>query len=104
MQLITQAGLDPKLNDIRHLRADQEFWEVIGCFGLAGRRITDDVTPGMSLAFQDLMPLTSGTESRPSCNSVGRIRSADQSVRVVVGGAMPTDARRELDLALPLGG
>jgi len=25
MQPITQGGLDPKLNDIRHLRADQEF-------------------------------------------------------------------------------
>jgi len=58
----------------------------------------------MSLAFQDLMPLTSGTDISPSVNSVGRIRSADQSVRVVVGGAMPTDARLELDLALPLGG
>lgn len=23
MQLITQGGLDPRLNDIRHLRADQ---------------------------------------------------------------------------------
>ena len=49
------------------------------------------------------MPLTSGTDISPSVNSVGRIRSADQSVRVVVGGAMPTDARRELDLALPWG-
>ena len=34
MQPITQASLDPKLNDIRHLRADQEFCGVIGCFGL----------------------------------------------------------------------
>ena len=33
MQPITQASLDPKLNDIRHLRAEQEFCEVIGCFG-----------------------------------------------------------------------
>ena len=103
MQPITQDDLETKLNDIRHLRADEEFWEVIGCFGLAGRRITDDVTAGMSLAFQDLMPLTSGTENSPSGDPVGRIRSADQCVRVVVGGAMPTDVRRELDLALPLG-
>jgi hypothetical protein len=35
MQPITQASLDPKLNDIRHLRADQEFCGVIGCFGLS---------------------------------------------------------------------
>jgi hypothetical protein len=34
MQPITQASFDPKLNDIRHLRADQEFCGVIGCFGL----------------------------------------------------------------------
>jgi hypothetical protein len=33
MQPITQASLDPKLNDIIHLRAEQEFCEVIGCFG-----------------------------------------------------------------------
>jgi len=33
MQPITQVSLDPKLNDIRHLRADQEFCGVIGCFG-----------------------------------------------------------------------
>ena len=34
MQPITQASLDPKLNNIRHLRAEQEFCGVIGCFGL----------------------------------------------------------------------
>ena len=34
MEPITLASLDPKLNDIRHLRADQEFCGVIGCFGL----------------------------------------------------------------------
>ena len=34
MQPITQASLDPKMNDIRQLRADQEFCRVIGCFGL----------------------------------------------------------------------
>ena len=34
MQPITQASLDPKLNDIKHLRAEQEFNGVIGCFGL----------------------------------------------------------------------
>ena len=32
--LDTAFSLDPKLNDIRHLRADQEFCGVIGCFGL----------------------------------------------------------------------
>ena len=31
MQLITQSSLDPMLNDIRHLRADQEFCGMIGC-------------------------------------------------------------------------
>jgi hypothetical protein len=35
MQPITQASLDPKLNDIRHLRADQSLDGVIGCFGLS---------------------------------------------------------------------
>jgi hypothetical protein len=35
MQPITQDSLDPKLNDIRHLRADQGFYGAIGCFGLA---------------------------------------------------------------------
>ena len=34
MQPITQTSLDPKLNYIRHLRAEQEFCGVIGCFGL----------------------------------------------------------------------
>jgi len=34
MQPISQASLDPKMNDIRHLRAEQEFCGVIGCFGL----------------------------------------------------------------------
>ena len=33
MQPITQASLDPRLNDIRHLRADQEFCGVIGFLG-----------------------------------------------------------------------
>jgi len=33
MQPIIQASLDPKLNDIRHFRADQEFYVVIDCFG-----------------------------------------------------------------------
>jgi hypothetical protein len=28
-------SLDPKLNDIRHLRAEQGFYGGIGCFGLA---------------------------------------------------------------------
>ena len=34
MQPITQASLDPKLNDIRDLRAEQSLDGVIGCFGL----------------------------------------------------------------------
>ena len=34
MQPITQASLDPKLNDIRHLRAEQSLDGVIDCFGL----------------------------------------------------------------------
>lgn len=34
MQPIMQASLDQKLKNIRHLRADQEFCGVIGCFGL----------------------------------------------------------------------
>jgi hypothetical protein len=34
MQPITQAKLDPKLNDTRHLRAAQSLDRVIGCFGL----------------------------------------------------------------------
>jgi hypothetical protein len=34
MQPIAQASLDPKMNDIRQLRADQEFCGVIGCFSL----------------------------------------------------------------------
>jgi hypothetical protein len=34
MQPITQASHDPKFNDIRHLRADQGFYGVMGCFGL----------------------------------------------------------------------
>ena len=33
MQPITQANLDPKLNDIRHLRAEQSLDGVIDCFG-----------------------------------------------------------------------
>jgi hypothetical protein len=32
MQPVTQASLDPKLNDIRLLRADQSFDGVMGCF------------------------------------------------------------------------
>jgi hypothetical protein len=35
MQPITQDSLDPKLNDIKHLRADQLIDEAIGCFGLS---------------------------------------------------------------------
>jgi hypothetical protein len=34
MQPVTKASLDPKSKDIRHLRADQEFCGVMGCFGL----------------------------------------------------------------------
>ena len=34
MQPITQGGLDPNLNDIRHFRADQGFDGVVDCFGL----------------------------------------------------------------------
>ena len=34
MQPITQATLDPMLDDIRHLRAEQRFDEAIGRFGL----------------------------------------------------------------------
>jgi hypothetical protein len=34
MQPITQDSIDPKLNDIRHLRADQGFYGVIDSFGL----------------------------------------------------------------------
>ena len=33
MQPITQTGFDPKLNDIRHLRAEQRLDGVIDCFG-----------------------------------------------------------------------
>ena len=33
MQPITQANLDPKLNDIRHLRGEQSLDGVIDCFG-----------------------------------------------------------------------
>jgi hypothetical protein len=32
-QPITQVSLDPKLNDVRHLRADRGFDEAIACFG-----------------------------------------------------------------------
>jgi hypothetical protein len=32
MQPITQGSLDPSLNYIRHLRADQLFHRVMGCF------------------------------------------------------------------------
>ena len=35
MQPITQFSINPKCNDIRYLRAEQEFYGVIGCFGLA---------------------------------------------------------------------
>jgi len=35
MQTITQDSLDPKLNDIKHLRADQSLDGVLGCSGLA---------------------------------------------------------------------
>jgi hypothetical protein len=35
MQPITQASLDPKFNDIRHLLAEQSTDGVIGCFGLS---------------------------------------------------------------------
>jgi hypothetical protein len=34
MQFITQGGLDPKLNDIRHGRTEQGFYGVIDSFGL----------------------------------------------------------------------
>ena len=34
MQPITQARLDTKCDDIRHLRAEQSLDGVIGCFGL----------------------------------------------------------------------
>ena len=33
MQPITQASLDPKVNDIRHLRAEQTLDGLIDCFG-----------------------------------------------------------------------
>jgi hypothetical protein len=35
MQPTTQASLDPKLNDIRHVQAEQEFCGAMGCFGLS---------------------------------------------------------------------
>jgi hypothetical protein len=35
MQPITQASLDPKLNDISHLLADQSIDGVLSCFDLA---------------------------------------------------------------------
>jgi len=35
MQPIPQASLDPKLNDIWHLRAEQLIDEAIGSFGLS---------------------------------------------------------------------
>jgi hypothetical protein len=32
MQPITQVGLDPNRDDIRHWRAEQEFCGAMGCF------------------------------------------------------------------------
>lgn len=60
MQPITQASLDPKLNDIRHLRAEQEFCGVIGCFGL----------------------ITPKTLGQPVCRTANALTAAIQNVRV----------------------
>lgn len=40
MQPITQARVDLECNDIRLLRADQEFYGVMGCFGLSSLRLS----------------------------------------------------------------
>ena len=60
MQPITQPSLDPKMNDIRHLRADQEFCGVIGCFGL----------------------ITPKTLGQPVCRTANALTDAIQNVRV----------------------
>jgi hypothetical protein len=37
MQPIVRASLDPKLNGIRHIRADQEFLEDMSCLSVISR-------------------------------------------------------------------
>jgi hypothetical protein len=44
MQPTTQANLNPKLNDIRHLRADQSLDGVIDCFGPSNLVSKDDAS------------------------------------------------------------
>jgi hypothetical protein len=60
MHPITQASLDPKLNDISHLRADQGFYGVIGCLGL----------------------ITPKTLGQPVCRTANALTAAIQNVRV----------------------
>jgi hypothetical protein len=55
MQPNTQASLAPGRDDIRHLRAEQEFCGVIGCFDLVTAKAQRNLFAGLQPTLSQLV-------------------------------------------------
>ena len=91
---ITHASLGPPCDDIRHLKPNQEFYRVVGCFGqiskktLRQTRLLGCERPYLQMAFRGLLIRTgSGTADVMSVAFVAAEVTGDQvALRVASAG------------------